>query len=129
VARRHTENFGATQIIKAFQIGPANGIYPVQPDAGQYDLDFRDRGEKCESLRAHIERHIDTKQCQRQDVPVCGVDAGQQRSVGEPRKEHETRHIQIGSPRATSEQVHESKGIQKCALQTRLFPVFIAIGD
>jgi hypothetical protein len=107
VARRHTEDLGATQSIKGFQIGPANEIYSVQPDAGQYDLDCRDRGEQGESLRINIERHIGTKQNQQH----CGVDDGQQRGVGDSRKENEPRHIKIGSPRATSEQVHERKGI------------------
>ena len=124
-ARRHIEELGTTQIIKSFQIGSTNWIYSVQPDAGQYDLDCRDQGEKGELLRINIERYTDTKQCQQN----CGVDGGRQRGVREPRKEYESRHIQIGSPQATFEQVQERKGNQKCVLQTRLFPKFIVIGD
>jgi|MEHZ01.5.fsa_nt_MEHZ011547148.1_2 hypothetical protein len=124
-ARRHIEDLDTTQIIKGFQIGSANWIYSVQPDAGQYDLDCRDQGEKGESLRINIERYIDTEQCQKN----CGVDGGQQRGVRELRKEDENLHIQIGSPQATFEQVQERKGNQKCVLQTRLFPKFIVIGD
>ncbi|MBT3830748.1 MAG: hypothetical protein HOM12_00835 [Proteobacteria bacterium] len=107
MARRHTEDLGATQSIKGFQIGPANEIYSVQPNAGQYDPDCRDRGEQFESLRINIERHIGTKQNQQHR----GVDDGQQHGVGDSRKENEPRHIKIGSPRVTSEQVHERKGI------------------
>ena len=107
MARRHTEHLGATQSIKGFQIGPANEIYSVQPNAGQYDPDCRDRGEQFESLRINIERHIGTKQNQQHR----GVDDGQQHGVGDSRKENEPRHIKIGSPRVTSEQVHERKGI------------------